>query len=45
MSFDLSWYGMPVEEEAKEEEAIVYGIPNNPELEQIIPAKFQTTIH
>jgi len=22
MSFDLSWYGMPVEEEAKEEEAI-----------------------
>jgi len=26
---------MPVEEEAKEEEAIVYGIPNNPELEQI----------
>jgi len=25
MSFDLSWYGMPVEEEAKEEEAIVYG--------------------
>jgi len=29
MSFDLSWYGMPVEEEAKEEEAIVYGIRTN----------------
>ena len=45
MSFDLSWYGMPVEEEAKEEEAIVYGIPNNPELEQIIPAKFHSFVN
>jgi len=45
MSFDLSWYGVPVEEEAKEEEAIVYGIPNNPELEQIIPAKFHSFVN
>jgi len=45
MSFDLSWYGMPVEEEAKEEEAIVYGIPNKPELEQIIPAKFHSFVN
>ena len=45
MSFDLSWYGVPVEEEAKEEEAIVYGIPNKPELEQIIPAKFHSFVN
>ena len=45
MSFDLSWYGMPVEEEAKEEESIVYGIPNKPELEQIIPAKFHSFVN
>ncbi|WP_369011753.1 PoNi-like cognate immunity protein [Acetivibrio thermocellus] len=45
MSFDLSWYGVPVEEEAKEEEAIVYGITNKPELEQIIPAKFHSFVN
>jgi len=45
MSFDLSWYGVPVEEEAKEEESIVYGIPNKPELEQIIPAKFHSFVN
>ncbi|ALX08069.1 uncharacterized protein DUF1911 [Acetivibrio thermocellus AD2] len=46
MSFDLSWYGVPVEEEVKkEEEAIVYGITNKPELEQIIPAKFHSFVN
>jgi len=40
MTFDLSWYSVPKEEEDKEEETVVYGIPGNPELERIIPGSF-----
>jgi len=45
MSFDLSWYSMPLEKETIKEEKAVLGIPNNPELEQIIPPKFNNFVN
>jgi len=45
MTFDLSWYSVPKEEEDKEEETVVYGIPGNPELERIIPGKFHSFVN
>jgi len=41
----LSWYSVPKEEEDKEEETVVYGIPGNPELERIIPGKFHSFVN
>ncbi|ABN53230.1 Domain of unknown function DUF1910 [Acetivibrio thermocellus ATCC 27405] len=44
MTFDLSWYSEPREEEVREE-TVVYGIPGNPLLERIIPGRFHSFVN
>lgn len=45
MSFDLSWYSKPLDKgQAEEEKELTSGILNNPDLEQIIPVKFNSFV-